>query len=99
RAVRVELVELVEGGALFRSRWRRAQRVRVAQCRRKQVRVDTDQALEFQAAHRVRDLGADIAALRHVSVIPQALHELVPGPPDPDGPPPQLGWLVGEAVA
>ena len=61
--------------------------------------MDADQTVESEAAHRVSDLRAHVAALRDVSALTEALHELVPGPSDPDGAPPDFGRLVGEPVA
>src|SRR5205814_6811820 len=91
--------ELVEGTTFLLGGWRRAQGLRVAQRRRQKVRVDADQSLESDSAHRVGDLRADIAALGDVVRVAEATHQLVPGPTDPDGSPTQFGRLVGEAVA
>ena len=61
--------------------------------------MDADQTVECQAAHRVSDLGAHVAALRDVPGVTEAPHELVPGLSDADGAPAEFGRLVGEAVA
>ena len=61
--------------------------------------MDADQPVEGQAAHRVGDLGADVAALRDVPGVAEAVHQLGPGLSDADGAPAELGRLVGEAVA
>ena len=95
----MECGELVERSPFFVGGWRRAQSYGVAQRRREQVRVDADQAVESDAAHRVGDLRAHVAALRDVAGVAEPLHELVPGLADADRAPAELGRLVGEAVA
>ena len=61
--------------------------------------MDPEQPAEPDAGHRVRDLRAHVTALRHVVAVPEALHQLVPGPTDADGAPAELGRLLGKAVA
>ena len=49
-------------------------------------------------AHRLRDGRAPVAALRHEPGVPQALHQLDPGPCGAGGIPPGGGRLGGEPV-
>ena len=95
----MECVECVEGSTFFFGRGRRAQGFGVAQRRREKVGVDADQTVECQAAHRVSDLGAHVAALRDVPGVTEAPHQLRPRLSDADGAPAELGRLAGEAVA
>src|SRR5918993_246063 len=64
-----------------------------------QVRVDADQPLRRLAAHRVGDSGTDVATLRHVAGVAEAIHQLRPRAGDTGGLPAELGGLAGEAVA
>ena len=61
--------------------------------------MDADQPFGRLAAHRVGDRSAHVAALGDVAGVTEAVHQLGPGLPDAAGPPAELGWLAGEAVA
>ena len=66
---------------------------------REQVDVDAEQPLGRLAPHRVRDVGAHVAALGDVARVAEALHQLRPRAGDAAGLPAELGRLAREAVA
>src|SRR5439155_10101109 len=67
--------------------------------RRRQVDVDAEQSRWRLARHGAGDRRAPVPALRNVTGVPQALHELRPGSRDVVGVPSGAGRLAGEAVA
>ena len=60
--------------------------------------MDAEQPFRGDTAHRIGDGGSHVAALGHVVVVAEALHQLGPVLRDAAGPPPRLGRLRGQAV-
>jgi hypothetical protein len=63
-----------------------------------QVEVDAEQPGGCLAAHRVGNVGAQVAALGDVAGVAEAAHQLRPRVRDSAGVPADLGWFGGEAV-
>jgi hypothetical protein len=61
--------------------------------------VDAGQSLRLVAAQRVRDSGAQVAALCDVARVPEAAHQRSPCVRDAAGIPAELGRLAGQPVA